>query len=925
MESSPVGIRDVLAIPDFRRLWTALSLSSLGDWLGLLAQSSLAVSLAGGGYASRSYAVAGVFVVRLIPAVLFGPIAGVAADRLDRRWTMVTGDSARCLLFITIPLMGTLWWLFAATFLIEIAAMFWIPAKEATVPNLVPPRLLEPANQISLLTAYGTAPIAAGVFTVLALITKALAHQWTFFTAQPVDLALYFDALTFLFSALTIARLKSIPARSAMERAAERRHTEDHRSPLRTLLDGWRYLGIDKRIRGVIIGTAGAFAAGGAVVGLARTYVGDLHGGQAAYGVLFGTVFLGLAAGMFSGSRMLPGMARERLFGSVIFAAGVVLCLFALVPVLLISVVCALVIGFLGGTAWIIGQTMLGREVADELRGRTFAFVQSLIRVILVLILAVAPAVAGVFGAHTLRLRGLAVTYGGAAITLFGAGLLAAGVGWVAYRMMDDVPGKSLRNELKAALKRSTAATSTRAGGAAGSGTDPGPTTGAASGSTPGAGTGAGPGTGTGAVTSAGNAGNDALLPDSGAIERTAHTYTGTFLSFEGGDGSGKSTQLDLLADWLRGRGHEVVVTREPGGTPLGTKLRGIVLDAHNADVISPRAEALIYAADRADHVERVIRPALERGAVVITDRYVDSSLAYQGAGRALSAREVELLSHWATQGLMPDVTILMDLDPIEAARRRKTPADRLELESVEFHRRVRNGYLELAKAEPGRFIVINAQEPVEQISGRIRARLEGRIHLSRQQRTEEAERREQERRKAAEQRAVQMAELSDAERRRAEAEAEQRDQAQREQETREAARQEHRRRLEEDAARAERAARERAQSNADLATRLGQTERPPTAPEWTATPPGVATPPRTTAPSAQPPTTPAPPSTTPTQPPASPHAEDIATPSTRGEWEVPDYVAEPEFDEEPEQDAMALADELFGVRQQTRHSGEDA
>ena len=881
MESSRAGIREVLAIPDFRRLWTALSLSSLGDWLGLLAQSSLAVSLAGGGYAGRSYAVAGVFVIRLIPAVLFGPIAGVVADRLDRRWTMVVCDTARCLFFISIPLVGTLWWLFTATFLIEIAAMFWIPAKEATVPNLVPMRLLEHANQVSLLTAYGTAPIAAGVFTVLSLITRALAGQWAFFTAKPVSLALYFDALTFLFSALTIARLNSIPARSATERAAMRRHTTDTRSPLRTLFDGWHYLGEDKRIRAVIIGTTGAFAAGGTVVGLARTYVGDLHAGQAAYGVLFGTVFLGLAAGMFTGSRMLAGMSRERLFGSVIFGAGVVLCVFALVPVLLLSVLCSLVVGFLGGTAWIIGQTMLGRDVADELRGRTFAFVQSLIRVTLVLILAVSPAVAGMFGDQTLSIPGLSVTYGGAAITLFGAGLLAAGVGWVAYRMMDDVPGKSLRDELKAALKR--AAAPTRAGGAAGAGTTSGPTAGAA---------------------------GDPLL-SGGGVERPAQTYTGTFVSFEGGDGSGKSTQLNLLADWLRTRGHEVVVTREPGGTPLGTKLRNIVLDAHNADVISPRAEALIYAADRADHVERVIRPALERGAVVITDRYVDSSLAYQGAGRALSAREVELLSHWATQGLTPDVTILMDLDPLEAARRRKTPADRLELESVDFHRRVRNRYLELATAEPQRFIVINALEPIEQIAERIRGRLEGRIHLSRQQRTEEAERREEERRKAAQERAVQMAELSEAERRRAEIEAEQRDKAQREQEARESARQEHRRRLEEDAARAERAARERAQGVGELSSRLAPTERPSPRPEPR---PDSAT--RSAAP-------PPPKPTSPTT--STPRADDIASPPVRSEWEVPDYVSQPEFDEESEQDAMSLADELFGARQQSRRGGDDA
>lgn len=917
MESSSVGIREVLAIPDFRRLWTALSLSSLGDWLGLLAQSSLAASLAGGGYADRSYAVAGVFVVRLIPAVVFGPIAGVVADRLDRRWTMVVGDAARCLLFVSIPLAGTLWWLFTATFLIEVAAMFWIPAKEATVPNLVPRRLLEPANQVSLLTAYGTAPIAAGVFTVLSLITQALASQWAFFTAKPVSLALYFDALTFLFSALTIARLKSIPARSATERAAERRHSTYTRSPLRTLFDGWRYLGEDRKIRGVIIGTTGAFAAGGAVIGLARTYVGDLNAGQAAYGVLFGTVFLGLAIGMFSGSRVLSGMSRERLFGSVIFGAGVTLCVFALVPILLISVLCALVVGFLGGTAWITGQTMLGRDVADELRGRTFAFVQSLIRVTLVLILAVSPAIAGLFGAQPLRIPGLSITYGGAAITLFLAGLLAAGVGWVAYRMMVDVPGKSLRDELKAALKR--AAAPTRAGGVAESGTISGPAASGptTSGSATTGSTTSGPAADAGQAAAASTEGK--LLPDGSGIKRPAHTYTGTFVSFEGGDGSGKSTQLDLLADWLRARGHEVVVTREPGGTPLGTKLRNIVLDARNADVISPRSEALIYAADRADHVERVIRPALERGAVVITDRYVDSSLAYQGAGRALSTREVELLSQWATQGLTPDVTILLDLDPLEAARRRKTPADRLELESVDFHRRVRNRYLELAAAEPERFIVINALESIEQIAEHLRGRLEGRIHLSRQQRTEEAERRERERRKAAEERAVQMAELSDAERRRAEAEAEQRDQAAREQEARESARQENRRRLEEEAAKAERAARERAQGVGE--SWVAKADRSAPRPE-----PKSDAPRRSVAPAAPPYT---PPTAAPSMPPSTsssaPRAEEITAPPKRSEWEVPDYVSQPEFDDEPEQDAMSMADELFGARHQSRRGGDDA
>ncbi|MBW8805186.1 MAG: dTMP kinase [Catenulisporales bacterium] len=916
MESHPPGVRAALAIPDFRRLWTALSLSSLGDWLGLLAQSSLAVSLAGNGYAGRSYAVAGVFVLRLVPAILFGPIAGVAADRLDRRLTMVAGDGTRCLLFISIPLVGTLWWLLAATFLIEIAAMFWIPAKEATVPNLVPPRLLESANQISLLTAYGTAPLAAGVFTGLALVTRALAGHWAFLAANPVDLALYFDALTFLFSALTIARLKSIPASSATERAARRQHRADNRSVLRTLLDGWRYLAADNHIRGVIIGTTGAFAAGGAVVGLARTYVDDLGAGQAAYGVLFGAVFLGLAAGMATGSRVWAGVAREHLFGAVICGAGMMLCAFALVPSLLVGLLCALVVGFLGGTAWIIGQTMLGREVADELRGRTFAFVQSLIRVTLVLILAAAPAVAGTVGSLTLRFPGpVSITYGGAAITLFGAGLLAAGVGWVAYRMMDDVPGKSLRNELRAALKRTASSTRAMIGG-----------------SGAGNGTAARPGADT-------NAAPD-LPPDAGSPDRI---YPGTFISFEGGDGSGKSTQLAALADWLRGRGHEVVVTREPGGTPLGTKLREIVLDARNAGSISPRAEALLYAADRADHVERVVRPALARGAVVLTDRYLDSSLAYQGAGRALSPREVERLSRWATQGLMPDVTILLDLDPVTAATRRTGPADRLELESVEFHRRVRDRYLELAAADPQRFVVIDAAEPVEQITGRIRARLETRVHLSQRERDEAAARQEAEAAMLARARVDQLAQLSEEEQRQAIADTERLERERAEQAAREVTQQALLQRLEQDAARIEREAAERARRAAeqDLASNIAQADKSAASPEQIAAAARSAAQAqaqararaeaqaraqaeaqtraqaeaqarlRTQAQAL-------------TQPQTKIQAEavDLAAPTARSEWEVPDYIAEPELDDTDDIDsseALSLTDELLGARRQPR------
>ena len=199
----------------------------------------------------------------------------------------------------------------------------------------------------------------------------------------------------------------------------------------------------------------------------------------------------------------------------------------------------------------------------------------------------------------------------------------------------------------------------------------------------------------------------------------------GLFITFEGGDGSGKSTQSALLTEWLRTEGHDVLVTREPGGTDLGLELREMVL--HRRGEIAPRAEALIYAADRAHHIATKVRPALDRGEVVVQDRYLDSSVAYQGAGRVLDAGEIRELSLWASEGLLPDVTILLDLDE-DAARARLDSAnkrfDRLEAEKSDFHRRVRAAFLALAEAEPERFLVLDAAQPVEQIAAAIRARV---------------------------------------------------------------------------------------------------------------------------------------------------------------------------------------------------------
>ena len=199
---------------------------------------------------------------------------------------------------------------------------------------------------------------------------------------------------------------------------------------------------------------------------------------------------------------------------------------------------------------------------------------------------------------------------------------------------------------------------------------------------------------------------------------------SGIFITFEGGDGAGKTTQAEFLASWLGQRGLEVVRTREPGGTSLGVALRQLLL--HGGEV-NERAEALLYAADRAQHIATIVRPALERGAAVVQDRYIDSSLAYQGAGRPLDLAEVRRISEWATGGLWPQLTVLLDVSPELAERRRAATgeqADRLEAEAADFHRRVREAFLRLAGADPERYLVLDAALPVDELHTAIVARV---------------------------------------------------------------------------------------------------------------------------------------------------------------------------------------------------------
>jgi dTMP kinase len=646
--------RSVLAIPAFRKLWNSMVFSSLGDWLGLLATTALAAQLSGGSYATANFAIAGVFIARLLPAVFLGPIAGVIADRFDRRKLMVTADIFRAGLYISIPIVNTYFWLYTAMILVECLTLFWSPAKEATVPNLVGKDKLESANQASLLAAYGTAPVAAILFSLLTLFASAIESLFPFSIGDSVDIALYANAATFAFAAFTIWGLKEIPKGAAAEKAKDE-------NIWKSLHDGWKSVSETKLIRGLVVGMIGAFSAAGAVIGLARTFVGDLGGGDAAYGVLFGAVFTGLAIGIAFGPKIFAQFSRRRLFGASLTTAGIFLVLLALIPNLVLAVFTVIFLGAFSGVTWVTGFTMLGMEVQDEVRGRTFAFVQSLIRITLVAVLAIAPAAAAAFGVHTYKIQNTTFNFNGAQVTILIAGLIASIIGYISYRQMRDRPSISLWSDIANALKG-----------------------------------------------------------ELGGI--TGAPTTGVFIAFEGGEGTGKSTQSKLLKEWLEARGESVVLSREPGGTDLGQGLRKILL-GHETGVISPRAEALLYAADRAHHVFSIIRPALANGDVVITDRYFDSSIAYQGAGRVLAPGEVARISRWATESLFPTLTIVIDL-PAEIGIGRLHNPDRLEAEPLAFHERVRQEFLQLARLDPERYLVVDGKQTIQEINAAIIARV---------------------------------------------------------------------------------------------------------------------------------------------------------------------------------------------------------
>ncbi len=685
----------VLSIKPFRRIWIATSLSSLGDWLSLLALSALAYSLTGsqhtntsvftaGNTTTGSVAVGGVWITSLLPYLLFGPLAGAVADKLDRRINLIVGDVVRAVLYLSIPVnlvvgfAPKLTWVYIAQFLACCASLFWSPAKDASIPNLVPHEKLEEANGLSLLTTYGTAPIAALLFVLLQTISQFLGrgvHYFAHVAQGQVVLSLYFNVATFVISAFTVASLH-LPSSGVREKISVP-------SVAKSIWEGWQFAGQNRIVRGITIGMLGAFAAAGVVVGLGYGYVSStLHGGPTGWGFVFAAIFLGLAVGMSVGVKVFGEFSKRRLFGLAIAAAGLPLALIALIPNLPVVVVLVIILGISAGIAYTTGYTIIGREVDDETRGRTFAFLQSALRVVMFAVIACSGLIAAGFsgiikaiaGSPDIRLGHVVYASVGLNFVLLLAAAVAILLGWTSFRQMDDRHGVALLPDLYGALRGKSLPdppTQTRRYPAA-------PT------------------------------------QDDTVVMRRADR--GLLLAFEGGEGAGKSTQARLLAIWLRENGYDVLSTHEPGATKIGMRLRALLLDRTHTG-LSPWAEAMMYAADRAEHVASVIRPALARGTIVVTDRYVDSSLAYQGGGRQLPVAALKEINELATNGLVPDLTFLLDLPPSDGLGRRASSADRLEAEPLPFHDRVRSEFLSLAEADPDRYLVLDATLDSYQLS----------------------------------------------------------------------------------------------------------------------------------------------------------------------------------------------------------------
>ncbi|WP_338484569.1 dTMP kinase [Streptomyces sp. SCSIO 75703] len=733
-DSRERAVRALLRRPQLRRLWGAQLVGGVGDILALLVlvllavQSAIATGALGGGYRGVAFAVATVFAVRVLATVLFGavllgPLTSLTSPDgpLDRRWTMVGADGVRAALLLVAPLWidwtrdSALAVLLVTAFVTGVAERFWTVCREGAAPALLPAPPPEGAAVRPLpdhMDALRRLSLRTG-FVAIPLAAVALVVAGLLNNLLGAGIAWFAEHQAALGSYVAAGLFAaSLSLVTFLELPTVR--TPRARSPLEGLRRPRSGGGPDTGRTGAIpllvlacTAVAGAVAATVAVTVL---HAIDLHGGPVLFGLMVGALTGGVVVGIRTAPSLLPSLSRRRLLALAIAFSGITLLSAGLVPDDTSVLLLLALTGVGAGAAANTGHALLDQETEEARRARVTEHLHACVRLCVGLGAVVAPLVAAGIGPHRLENGKFVFAHGGAAFTLMLVGALLLPVAALVLAKVDDRSGVPLRHDLRDALL---------------GGDDPVPT----------------PAT------------------------------NGFFIALEGGDGAGKSTQAEALAEWIRSKGHEVVLTREPGATPVGKRLRSILLDVSSAG-LSHRAEALLYAADRAEHVDTVVRPALERGAVVVSDRYIDSSVAYQGAGRDLSPTEIARINRWATDGLVPHLTVLLDVAP-ETARERFTEApDRLESEPAEFHARVRSGFLALAAADPGRYLVVDAGQEPEAVTAVVRHRLDQVLPLSEAEirAREEARRKaEEEARRKAEEEAARKAEEERLERERQE------------------------------------------------------------------------------------------------------------------------------------------------------------
>ncbi|MEU2119684.1 dTMP kinase [Streptomyces sp. NPDC016459] len=718
-DSRERAVRALLRHQPLRRLWSAHVAGSTGDALALLVlvllglQAAVTEGAFGGGERGAAFAVAAVVGVRLLASVLFGavllgPLTALTGPggALDRRWTMLGADGVRIALLVIAPLWidwtpgSALWYLLGTVFVTGAAERLWTISREGAAPALLP-----------------APPIEGGAVRPLPDHLAALRRlsQRTGFLAVPAAAAVllvatlvgnalgagidWFSLHQAALGSYVAAGLFAASVTVLYAMALPGGETPRPRSPLEGLRRPAAEKGRTGALKPLVLTCATVAGAIAAAASVAVLHAYDLGGGPVTYALLILVLSGATAVGIRTAGSVLPMLSRRRLLALVTAVTGVALIAMGLVPDTATVLFLAVLAGYAAGVAANTGHVLVDQETEEPRRARMTEHLQASARVGMGIGALAAPLLAAAIGPHRLAAGDLVLAHGGAAFTLALVGALLLPVAALVLAKTDDRAGVPLRRDLRDALR----------------GSDP----------------------------------------------AQAPSPTGFFIALEGGDGAGKSTQVEALAEWIRAKGHEVVVTREPGATPIGKRLRSILLDVSSAG-LSNRAEALLYAADRAEHVDSLVRPALERGAIVLSDRYIDSSVAYQGAGRDLSPTEISRISRWATDGLVPHLTVVLDVSP-ETARERFTEApDRLESEPPEFHARVRAGFLALAAADPGRYLVVDAGQEPEAVTTVVRHRLDRMLPLSEAEvkAVEEARRKaEEEARRKAEEEAARKAE----------------------------------------------------------------------------------------------------------------------------------------------------------------------